>query len=163
LLFGLCGPLLLLNGCESKEANVSVAPSQQRVLILCTGNSCRSQLAEALWRHEAGDRFEVQSAGTSPKGVHRLTLKVLQEINVSTEGLRSKHLDEMDTRHIDLLVTVCDNAKENCPILPGRFHRQHWPFDDPAAATGSEEEVLTVFRRVRDEIRGRIREYVGTP
>lgn len=159
---GLILSVAALSGCLSKGASVPATPTKQRVLILCTGNSCRSQLAEALWRHEAENRYEVQSAGTAPKGVNPLTLKVLEEIGVSTAGLHSKHVDEIDTRNIDLLVTVCDHAKETCPILPGNFQRAHWPFDDPAAAKGSEEEVLPVFRRARDQIRERIREHLAT-
>jgi arsenate reductase len=135
---------------------------KQRVLILCTGNSCRSQLAEALWRHEGGDRWEVCSAGTAPKGVHPLSLKVLQELGVETAGLRSKHVEEIDTKSLDLMVTVCGHAKENCPVLLGEFRREHWPFDDPAA-TGSEEEALPVFRHVRDQIRERIQQFLATP
>jgi len=134
---------------------------RRKVLILCTGNSCRSQLAEALWRHEAGELWDVRSAGTAPKGVHPLSLQVLQEIGVSTEGLRSKHVSELDTTDLDLLVTVCGHAQETCPALPGQFRREHWPFDDPAAATGSAEEILAVFRRVRDQIRSRIKEYLA--
>lgn len=157
---GLTLSLAALSSCLSKEAPVPPTPTKQHVLILCTGNSCRSQLAEALWRHEAGERYEVQSAGTVPKGVHPLTLKVLEEIGVSTAGLRSKHVDEIDTRSLDLLITVCGSAKENCPLLPGQFRREHWPFDDPAAARGNEDEVMAVFRRVRDEIRERIRDFL---
>jgi arsenate reductase len=134
--------------------------SRRRVLILCTGNSCRSQIAEALWRHLAGDRYEVQSAGTAPKRVHPLTVRVLDEAGIPTATLRSKHVGEIDTASLDLLVTVCDSAKESCPVLPGKFRREHWPFEDPAAAGGSEEEVLRVFRRVREEIAGRIRRFL---
>lgn len=137
-----------------------MAHTKQRVLILCTGNSCRSQLAEALWRHEAGDRYEVASAGTAPKGVHPLTLRVLEEAGISTAGLRSKHVRDVDSRDFDLVITVCDSARESCPVLSGSFEREHWPFEDPAAATGSEVEVLPLFRRVRDAIRGRIRDFV---
>ena len=162
LCLGLTLSLAALSGCLSKEAPVPSTPAKQRILILCTGNSCRSQLAEALWRHEAGDRYDVQSAGTAPKGVHPLTLKVLDEIGVSTAGLRSKHVDEINTSQLDFMVTVCDNAKENCPVLIGSFRREHWPFDDPAAAKGSGEEVLPVFRRVRDQIRERIRQHLAS-
>lgn len=136
------------------------AAHKQRVLILCTGNSCRSQMAEALWRHEAGDRWEAQSAGVDPKSVHPLARRVLDEAGISTEGLRSKHLREFAGQAFDLVVTVCDNAREVCPVIPGAVRREHWPFDDPPAATGTEEEVLAVFRRVRDQIQARIREYL---
>jgi arsenate reductase len=134
----------------------------QRVLILCTGNSCRSQLAEALWRAAAGDRYEVASAGTAPKGVHSLTLRVLQEKGVPTAGLRSKHVSEFTGQPFDLVVTVCDHARETCPVWPGHRRLEHWPFEDPAAATGPEDEVLAVFRRVRDQIDRRIREFIGS-
>ncbi|MCS6976268.1 MAG: arsenate reductase ArsC [Gemmatales bacterium] len=132
-----------------------------RVLILCTGNSCRSQLAEALWRHESGGQWQVVSAGTAPKGVHPLTLRVLQEIGVSPDGLHSKHVKDIDLSALDLVVTVCDKARESCPLLPGSPRTLHWPFDDPAAATGSEEQILAVFRRVRDQIHERIRRFLA--
>ncbi|MDW7994602.1 MAG: arsenate reductase ArsC [Gemmatales bacterium] len=135
---------------------------RMHVLILCTGNSCRSILAEAIWRHLAGDRYVVQSAGTQPKGIHPLTLRVLAERGVPTDGLRSKHVREIDTSKIDLLVTVCDSARDSCPYLPGNFRRLHWPFDDPPAFPGGEEEQLAVFRRVRDEIWQRIAEFLGS-
>jgi arsenate reductase len=134
----------------------------QRVLILCTGNSCRSQLAEALWRTAAGDRYEVASAGTAPKGVHPLTLRVLEEKGVPTAGLRSKHVSEFTGQPFDLVVTVCDHARETCLVWPGHRRLEHWPFEDPAAATGAEDEVLAVFRRVRDQIARQIREFIGS-
>lgn len=131
-----------------------------RVLILCTGNSCRSIMAEAIWRHLAGDRYEVQSAGTHPKGIHPLTLLVLAERGIATDGLRSKSVDEVNTAQIDLLITVCDSARDNCPYLPGNFRRLHWPFDDPPAFEGNEEARLAVFRRVRDEIWAKIADFL---
>ena len=137
------------------------SPSRERVLILCTGNSCRSQLAEAIWRHEAGDRYEVFSAGTQPKGINPRTGVVLRELSISLDGHRSKDVREFFGQPFDLVITVCDHARETCPVFPGAKRQEYWPFDDPAAATGSEEEILTVFRRVRDQIRARIREYVG--
>ncbi|GBD35516.1 Glutaredoxin arsenate reductase [bacterium HR36] len=133
-----------------------------RVLILCTGNSCRSIMAEAIWRHLAGDRYEVQSAGTHPKTVHPLALRVLAERGISTEGLWSKAVDEVDTSHLDIVITVCDSARDQCPYLPGNFQRLHWPFDDPPAYQGTEEEKLAVFRRVRDEIWEKIAEFLQT-
>jgi arsenate reductase (thioredoxin) len=134
--------------------------SKPRILILCTGNSCRSQLAEALWRHVAGDQYEVMSAGVVPKDIHPLTLKVLAEIGVSTTGLRSKHVDEFFGQHFDLVITVCDPARDQCPVFPGQCRHEHWPFDDPPATPGTEAEVFAAFRRVRDEIRARIEEFV---
>jgi len=131
-----------------------------RVLILCTDNSCRSQFAEAVWRHEAGDRFEVASAGVNPKGINPHTLRALEEINIPTIGLRSKHVDELDVASFDLIVTVCDHAQETCPTIPVKGRRLHWPLDDPPAARGSEAEVYAVFGRVHDEIRAKIRSFV---
>jgi arsenate reductase len=140
---------------------MSSQTGKPRVLILCTGNSCRSLLAEALWRHEAGDRYEVASAGVAPKGVNPLTLKVLEEIGVSTTGLSSKHVEAFAGQHFDLVITVCDPARESCPVFPAPVRYEHWPFDDPPAMKGTEAEVLAVFRRVRDEIRARIRQYLA--
>jgi arsenate reductase len=140
---------------------MSFSRPKQRVLILCTGNSCRSQMAEGIWRHEAPDRYEVFSAGTHPKGINLRTGVVLKELSISLDGHRSKDVCEFFGQPFDLVITVCDRARETCPVFPGAKRHEHWPFDDPAAATGSEEEILTVFRRVRDQIRARIREYVG--
>ena len=140
---------------------VSSSSPKQRVLIICTGNSCRSQMAEAIWRHEAGDRYEVFSAGTNPKGINPLTERILKELSISLDGHRSKPVSEFAGQPFDLVITVCDHARETCPVFPGARRQEHWPFDDPAAATGSEEEILAIFRRVRDQIRERIREYVN--
>ena len=137
------------------------AEPRQRVLILCSGNSCRSQLAEALWRREAGDRWEVFSAGTEPKGINPLTGRVLKELSISLDGHRSKHLREFAGQHFDLVITACGHAQKVCPVFPGATRQEHWPFDDPATAKGSEEEVFAVFRRVRDQIRERIRAYLN--
>lgn len=122
------------------------------VLILCTGNSCRSHLAEGLLRHLAGDVLEVQSAGSNPAGyVHPLAIAVMQEIGIDLSGHRSKHMNDFLTRDVETVITVCGNADQVCPIFPGQTHRYHWPFDDPAHAAAHEQ--LAVFRRVRDEIR----------
>lgn len=124
------------------------------VLILCTGNSCRSHLAEGILRQEAGDILEVASAGSKPAGyVHPLAVRALEEAGYSAEGHRSKHLDEFLQRQVETVVTVCGNADQVCPMFPGQVNRHHWGFDDPAHATGTEEEQMAVFRRVRDEIR----------
>jgi arsenate reductase (thioredoxin) len=128
-----------------------------RVLILCTGNSARSQMAEGLLRHDAGDRFHVASAGTRPGTVRPEALAVMQEIGIDISAHRSKHVDEFRDVPFDYVLTVCDNARESCPILPGPGQRLHQAFDDPAAVQGSEPERLAVFRRVRDEIRGYLR------
>lgn len=129
-----------------------------RVLILCTGNSARSQMAEGLLRHEAGDRFEVFSAGTKPTQVRPEAIVVMQELGIDISGHRSKSVDEFAGQDFDCVVTVCDNAKASCPIFPGNTKRIHWSVDDPAAVEGSEEHRLAAFRRVRDELRGRLRQ-----
>ena len=124
------------------------------VLILCTGNSCRSHLAEGILRAAAGDLLDVQSAGSKPSGfVHPKSLVVMREIGIDISDHRSKHLDEFLDRKIETVITVCGNADQACPTFPGQVNRHHWGFDDPAHATGTEEEQLAIFRRVRDEIR----------
>ncbi|PYT15371.1 MAG: protein-tyrosine-phosphatase [Acidobacteria bacterium] len=132
-----------------------------RVLILCTGNSARSQMAEALLRHEAGDRFEVFSAGTRPSQVRSEAIAVMNEIGVDISGQRSKPVDEFKGREFDYVITVCDNAKESCPVFPANTRRLHWSFEDPAAAQGPEEQRKTVFRKVRDGIHARIKVFLG--
>jgi arsenate reductase len=124
------------------------------VLILCTGNSCRSHLAEGLMRAAAGDLLEVASAGSKPAGyVHPLSVEVMQELGIDISSHHSKHMDEFLSRNVETVITVCGNADQACPMFPGQLNRYHWGFDDPAHATGSREEQLVVFRRVRDEIR----------
>lgn len=129
------------------------------VLILCTGNSARSQMAEGLLRAMAGDRLEVASAGTRPSVVNPLAIQAMNEIGIDISSHRSKSVDEVSGRHFDVLITVCDNAKEECPVLP-IVQKLHWSFDDPAAATGTDEEKLQEFRRVRDEIQARLKEFL---
>ena len=124
------------------------------VLILCTGNSCRSHMAEGILRTAAGDLLDVQSAGSKPAGyVHPLAIRALAEIGIDLSGHRSKHMDEFLSREVQTVITVCGNADQACPMFPGQMNRHHWGFDDPAHATGTEEEQMAVFRRVRDEIR----------
>ena len=124
------------------------------VLILCTGNSCRSHLAEGLLRSVAGDLFDVQSAGSKPAGyVHPLALRAMAEIGIDISAHRSKHMNDFLTQPVETVITVCGNADQACPIYPGQVNRHHWPFDDPAHAPGTDEEKLAVFRRVREEIR----------
>jgi len=135
----------------------------QRVLILCTGNSARSQMAEGLLRHLAGDRFEVCSAGTKPAPVRPEAITVLKEVGIDISGNRSKHVDEFAGEAFDYVLTVCDNAKESCPVYPGHTNRLHHDFEDPAAALGSEEERLAAFRRVRDQIKAYLLKFPGTP
>ena len=126
---------------------------KQRVLILCTGNSARSQMAEGLLRHDAGERFEVASAGTKPSHVRPEAIAVMNEVGVDISGQRSTHVDEVAGTTFDYVLTVCDQAREACPVFPGQTQRLHHDFQDPAAFEGSEAERLAVFRRVRDEIR----------
>jgi arsenate reductase len=128
-------------------------PDKKRVLILCTGNSARSQMAEGLLRHDAGDRFEVFSAGTRPSRVRPEAIAVMQELDIDISSHRSKSVDEFADQSFDYVLTVCDNAKEDCPIFPGQAIRIHESFEDPAELHGSDEERLALFRRIRDELR----------
>ena len=123
------------------------------VLILCTGNSCRSHLAEGILRAAAGDLIEVASAGSKPAGyVHPKSIEVMREIGIDISGHTSKHLEEFLNRPVDTVITVCGNADQACPMFPCQLNRFHWGFDDPAHAQGTEEQVLNEFRRVRDQI-----------
>jgi arsenate reductase len=124
------------------------------VLILCTGNSCRSHMAEGILRAAAGELIAVHSAGSKPAGyVHPKAIQVLHEIGIDISTHTSKHMNEFLHRRIATVITVCGNADQACPVYPGQVNRHHWGFDDPAQATGSEEEILAAFRRVRDQIR----------
>ena len=134
---------------------------RKRLLFLCTGNSARSQMAEGLLRHEAGDRFEVFSAGTHPSLVRPEAIAVMNEIGIDISGHRSKSIDEFAGRDLDTVVTVCDHARESCPVFPGQTQRLHWPFEDPAAAIGTEEQRKDAFRKIRDRIHGRIMVFLG--
>jgi arsenate reductase (thioredoxin) len=128
--------------------------SKPTVLILCTGNSCRSHLAEGILRAAAGDILNVQSAGSKPAGyVHPLAIAVMKEIGIDISSHRSKHMNDFLQQPVETVITVCGNADQACPMFPGQMNRHHWGFDDPAHATGTDEEKLAVFRRVRDEIR----------
>ena len=141
---------------------MSTSPAAPLVLILCTGNSCRSHIAEGILRAAVGDALRVASAGSKPAGyVHPLALRVLAEIGIDISAHRSKHLDEFLTEKVETVITVCGNADQACPMFPGQVNRHHWGFDDPAHATGTEEEQLAVFRRVRDEIARIFRAYAA--
>ncbi|HMU85050.1 MAG TPA: arsenate reductase ArsC [Leptospiraceae bacterium] len=125
-----------------------------RILILCTGNSCRSHLAEGILRQAAGDFLEVASAGSKPAGfVHPLAIRAMKEIGIDISEHTSKSMNDFLGSQIETVITVCGNADQACPVFPGQVNRHHWPFDDPAHATGTEEEQMEVFRRVRDEIK----------
>ena len=134
--------------------------TRQRVLVLCTHNAARSQIAEGLLRALAADRFEVASAGTEATRVHPLAIRAMDEVGIDLRGHRSKTVDRFATEPWDFVITVCDAASERCPIFPGGTTRLHWSFEDPSAATGSEEERLAVFRRVRDAIAARLQGWV---
>ncbi len=132
------------------------------ILILCTGNSCRSHLAEAILRGALTDDFRVASAGSKPAGyVHPLAIRAMEEIGIDISMHHSKHLAEFLTDEVGTVITVCGNAEQVCPIFPGQMNRHHWGFDDPAHATGSEDEQMAVFRRVRDEIARVFRAYAA--
>jgi arsenate reductase len=127
------------------------------VLILCTGNSCRSQMAEGVLRHYGGDKFEIESAGSEPSKVNETAIKVMKEINIDISKHRSKHAKEFLGRHFDCIITVCDKAKESCPSFPGPSVRLHWPFPDPPQEKEDGENVLNEFRKVRDMIHEKFR------
>jgi len=132
---------------------------KERVLILCTGNSARSQMAEGLLSHGAADRFDVESAGTKPGHVRPEAIAVMKELGIDISAHRSKHVDEFKGQAFDYVLTVCDNANESCPVFPGHAKRIHKAFEDPAALRGTEKERLAIFRRVRDEIRDYLKKF----
>jgi arsenate reductase len=136
--------------------------TRQRVLFLCTHNSARSQMAEGFLHHLAGDRFEVASAGTEATRVHPLAIRAMQEVGIDISAHRSKAVDSLLGDPWDYVMTVCDSANERCPVFPARTTRLHWSFEDPSQASGSASQRLDVFRRVRDQIRGRLREWLAT-
>ena len=132
---------------------------RKRVLILCTGNSARSQMAEGLLRHDSGERFTVESAGTKPSTVRPEAIAVMKEVGIDTSSHRSKHVDEFADQNFDYVLTVCDNAKESCPVFLGKATRLHHSFNDPAAVEGAEEKRLGAFRKVRDELRAYLKRF----
>jgi len=138
-------------------------PTTTRVLFLCTGNSARSQMAEAFLRKYGGEKYEAHSAGLEPKGLHPLTSQVMSEIGMDVSGQRSKGVDEYLGKVLFLyLITVCDDADKNCPTTwPGISNRMHWSFEDPAAFEGTEEEKLAKFRQVRDQIEKRVKDWLA--
>jgi arsenate reductase len=135
---------------------------KKRVLILCTGNSARSQMAEGLLRHDGAGKFDVESAGTKPGRVRPEAIAVMKELGVNISGHRSKHVDEFEGQQFDYVITVCDNARETCPVFFGKAQKLHRDFEDPAAITGSEQERIAVFRRVRDQLREFLRDFIST-
>jgi len=133
---------------------------KKRVLVLCTGNSARSQMGEGLFRAEGGAGVDVFSAGTQPGSVRPEAITVMKEIGIDISGHRSKSVDEFAGQSFDYVVTVCDNARDNCPVFPADTERIHWSFEDPAAVEGGEEERLSAFRRIRDQIRERVKTFL---
>src|SRR5713226_2313405 len=134
--------------------------SKRRVLILCTGNSVRSQMAEGLLRHLGGDTLEVHSAGTAPVGVSPLAIEAMREISIDISTHRSKSASEFEGQRFDTVITVCDSAAEACPVFPGAPKRIHWSIWDPGEATGSQKEKLAAFCRVRDDLASRLRQFL---
>ena len=130
---------------------------RKRVLVLCTGNSARSQMAEGLLRHDAGDRFDVFSAGVEPTAVRPLAVAAMREVGIDISEQRSKSIAEFADQKFDYVITVCDNANQQCPMFPGKAERIHWSIEDPAEAAGDEQAKLGVFRRVRDTLRARLK------
>ncbi len=133
--------------------------TKRKLLVLCTANSARSQMGEGLFRHEGGAEYEVFSAGTRASYVRPEAIAVMSEIGIDISGHRSKSIDEFSGQEFDYVVTVCDNARDNCPVFPARTTRIHWSFEDPAAVEGSSEQRLAAFRRIRDQIKERVVEF----
>ena len=131
-----------------------------RVLILCTGNSARSQMAEGLLRHDGGESFVVESAGIEPSFVRPEAIEAMREIGLDISGHRSKSIDEFARQPFDYVITVCDNAKQNCPIFPAATSRIHWRIEDPAAVDGAEQTRLAAFRAARDDLRERLLKFI---
>jgi len=131
-----------------------------RVLFVCTGNSARSIMAEVLTRKHGSTAFEVYSAGTEPRGINPLTVRALQEAGLPTDGLSSKSVQEFLGQRFDYVITVCDQARQSCPVFPGSHQSLHWGYEDPAEATGTDEERLQVFRSVLTQLGLRINEFV---
>jgi arsenate reductase len=133
---------------------------KQKVLFLCTGNSCRSQMAEGWLRHLAGDKFDVMSAGTHPLGLNPYAVMVMHETGVDISNHASERVEPYLDQDFDYVITVCDRAQENCPIFPGASKMLHWSFEDPAKAKGTYEQQMSVFRKIRDEIKERIHRFI---
>jgi arsenate reductase (thioredoxin) len=134
----------------------------KRILVLCTGNSARSQMGEGLFRHEGQGDYQVESAGTTPSTVRPEAIAVMKEIGIDISGHRSKSVAEFEGQGFDYVVTVCDNARDNCPFFPAGTERIHWSLEDPAAVQGSEQERLAAFRRIRDQIHEKVKGFVAT-
>ncbi len=131
----------------------------KKILVLCTGNSARSQMGEGLFRHEGRGAYEVASAGTKPSHVRPEAIAVMQELGIDISSHHSKSVNEFEGQSFDYVVTVCDNARDNCPVFPAGTERIHWSFEDPAAVQGGEQERLAAFRRIRDQIHERVKAF----
>jgi arsenate reductase len=149
-----------MSGPKSEDDGKKSVMNKKSVLFVCTANSARSQMAEALVNHDLSDRFEAFSAGTAPRSPHPAALRVLAEVGLDHSHARSKSLDEFAAQTFDYVITLCDGANETCPVFFGGVRRVHLGFEDPAAASGSEEDLLIVFRRVRDRIREVVEKYL---
>ena len=133
----------------------------KKILFLCTGNSCRSQMGEGFMRHMAGNKFEVFSAGVEPTQVNPYAIKVMAEAGIDISSHKSKSVDEFLEQEFDYVITVCNHAKQICPVFPGQYERIHWDIEDPADAKGSEQEKLAFFRKIRDEIKEKCLEFLN--
>lgn len=134
-----------------------------KILCVCTANSARSQMGEGLLRHLGGDRFEVYSAGVNPTQVNPLAVKVMSEIGIDISRQRSKSVKEFSGQQFDYVITVCDNAKQTCPLFPGKHEKIHWSLEDPSCAEGAEEDMLTIFRKTRNQIKENILKFLTLP
>ena len=135
--------------------------NKQKVLFVCTGNSCRSQMAEGILRHYGKDKFEVFSAGLEPSYIHPLAIKAMAELGIDLTGQHSKTVNELLEEEFSYVITVCDSAKERCPVFPGKYNAIHWSIEDPASAEGTETERMKDFRRVRQDILERINHFIS--
>lgn len=148
------GITVMVLGIRHTRESISKLMSKPTVLVLCTGNSCRSQMAEGILRASAGDLIEVVSAGSNPAGhLNVRAVETMKEIGIDITGHRSKHMSEFFNQPIHTVITVCGNADQACPMFPSQARRYHWGFDDPAHAQGTEDEIMAAFRRVRDQMR----------
>jgi len=158
-------PALLIGGIydpQTENLTMTLSAKKKRALILCTGNSARSQMAEGILQHEGGDAYEVESAGVKPSSVRAEAIEAMQEIGFDISMNRSKSVDEFVGQDFDYIITVCDNAKETCPVFPGQAERIHQNFEDPPPlGVGTDEERLSIFRRVRDEIREWMKNFIA--
>ena len=147
-------------GVDREPEHASPAARKLRVIFVCTGNSARSQMAEAILRHDAGDRFEVVSAGVDPRGVHPLAIDAMSRVGIDISGATSKPVSMFLGQRFDYVITLCDRARSTCPVFPGGAQTLHWGLDDPAEATGSPEERAAAFDRVLTEVSGRLHRFI---